>query len=191
MSSRLIRKAILILKWASDANVALGNGVAWLMLGIVLVQFIVVVLRYIFGIGSLMLQESIVYMHGTAFLLGAAYTLAQNKHVRVDIFYAAASERRRRLIDSLGTAFFLIPVAVLVFWTSWPYVELSWSIRESSQETSGLPGIFLLKSIILVFAAQLFFQGCYVFAYSLCEYVKLGKLALSDAAPSERDGQEG
>ncbi len=161
------------------------------MLGIVLVQFVVVVLRYIFGIGSLLLQESIVYMHGSAFLLGAAYTLAQDKHVRVDIFYAAASERRRRLIDSLGTAFFLIPIAVLVFWTSWPYVESSWSIRESSQETSGLPGIFLLKSTILVFAAQLFFQGCFLFAYSLSEYVKAGKLAISDAAPSERDGQEG
>ena len=72
-------------------NNAIGRSTAWLALAMVLVQFSVVVMRYVFGIGSIMMQEAIVYMHGVLFMMAAADTLLQNEHVRVDIFYARAS----------------------------------------------------------------------------------------------------
>lgn len=140
-------------------NHAIGNGVAWLCVMMVLVQFLIVCMRYIFGIGSIMLQESVLYMHGALFMLAAADTLLQNEHVRVDIFYARASETRKALIDLLGCAFLVLPVCLLLFTVSWDYVVMSWSVLEGSRETSGIQGVFLLKTVILVFAAQLALQA--------------------------------
>ena len=137
----------------------IGRCAAWLVLAVVLLQFAVVVLRYVFGIGSIWLQESIVYAHALAFLLAAAWTLQVGAHVRVDIFYREAGARRRALVDLLGTLIFLLPVAVLILWVSLPYAARSWAIFERSQETSGLPAVFLLKTAIPVFAVLLILQG--------------------------------
>lgn len=137
----------------------IGRFAAWLVLAVVLLQFAVVLLRYVFGIGSIWLQESIVYTHALAFLLATAWTLKTGAHVRVDIFYREAGAHRRALVDLLGTLIFLLPVAALILWISLPYAARSWAIFERSQETSGLPAVFLLKTAIPVFAVLLILQG--------------------------------
>jgi len=137
-----------------------GRFLAWLTLGMVLVTFAVVLLRYVFGLGWTVVQESVVYMHAIVFLACAGYTLAHNGHVRCDIFYGAASPRTKAIIDLIGTFLFLIPTCVLVLWVAWPYVSASWAILEESQEgRMGIPAVYLLKSLIIVFAALLLLQA--------------------------------
>ncbi len=148
-----------ILDGISRVNTALGHLAAWLILIMVLCQFCVVVLRYVFGVGSLILQESVVYMFGASFMLGAALVLIEDGHVRVDIFYQGATKRWQNTIDFWGSLLLLLPVSAVIFWTSLPYVALSWTVLEGSQETSGIPGVFLFKTIIPIFAAQMFLQG--------------------------------
>ncbi|MFA7428775.1 MAG: TRAP transporter small permease subunit [Rhodospirillaceae bacterium] len=140
-------------------NRTIGHGVAWLTLGMVLVQFAVVLLRYVFGIGMISLQEGIVWMHAFVFMLAAGYTLATDNHVRVDIFYREASPRTKAIVDLSGVVLFLWPVSVLILWMGWPFVMNSWAVGEASQETSGLPGLYLLKSVILIMPVLLILQG--------------------------------
>lgn len=140
-------------------NSGVGVTVAWFTLAMVLVQFAVVVLRYIFGVGSLFLQESIVYLHGTMFMLGSAYTLLREGHVRVDVFYRGAGIRTKAKVDLFGHLFLLVPVCILIFLFSYPYVANSWASLEGSRETSGIPLVFLLKSVVLVFCVLMILQG--------------------------------
>lgn len=164
-------------------NVVLGRTVMWLALAMVLVQFSTVVMRYVFGIGSLMLYESIVYMHGILFTTAAAHTLANDGHVRVDIFYGSASPRRQALINLIGVLVFLLPVCGLAVWLGWPYVMRSWAVLEGSRETSGIPGIFVLKTFILVFGVTLFAQGVVLALRSA--------LIVAGAGSGPADGQPG
>jgi TRAP-type mannitol/chloroaromatic compound transport system permease small subunit len=138
---------------------AIGRAAAWLVLVVVVLQFAVVLLRYLFDAGSNWLQESIVYAHAFAFLLAAAWVLGTNGHVRVDVFYREASPRARAWIDLLGAIFLLLPMAGLILWFSLPYVGRAWSILERSQEASGLPAVFLLKTAIPLAAALLILQA--------------------------------
>jgi TRAP-type mannitol/chloroaromatic compound transport system permease small subunit len=141
-------------------STAAGRAMAWLVLVVVVVQFAVVVLRYVFGLGSIWLQESIVYAHAFAFLLASAWVLKTDGHVRVDVFYRGARARTRAWIDLLGTLFLLLPMAVLILSLSLPYAARAWVIFERSQEISGLPSVFLLKTAIPIAAAMLIMQGC-------------------------------
>ena len=138
---------------------AIGRAVAWLALAIVLLQFSVVVLRYVFGIGSIWLSESVIYGHATMFMLAAAWTLQAGGHVRVDIFYADASPRTKAMVDLLGSLLLLLPFVAVVLWFALPYVGRSWALLERSRETSGLPFVYLLKTIIPLFAVLLGLQG--------------------------------
>jgi TRAP-type mannitol/chloroaromatic compound transport system permease small subunit len=138
---------------------ALGRAAAWLALAVVLVQFAVVLLRYAFGVGSIWLQETIVYTHAGLFMLAAAWTLAIGGHVRVDIFYANAPPRQKAWIDLLGTLFFLFPFMIALLLLSLPYVGRAWAIFERSREASGLPLVFALKTLIPVFALLMLLQG--------------------------------
>jgi len=140
-------------------NAAIGRTAAWACLFVVAVQFIVVVMRYAFGAGSIWLSESIVYAHAALFMLAAAWTLRENGHVRVDVFYADASPRRKALIDLIGALLLLLPFMLLLLFFAIPYVARSWAIFESSRETSGIPGVFLLKTLIPLFAALMALQG--------------------------------
>jgi TRAP-type mannitol/chloroaromatic compound transport system permease small subunit len=140
-------------------NEYIGRGAAWFALAMVLLQFTVVVMRYVFGVGSILMQEGVIYLHAALFLCGAGYTLLHGGHVRVDIFYRAASPRRKALTDLLGTIFLLLPVCVIIAWASLPYVEQSWSVFEGSKETSGIPAVFALKSLIMLFVVLLALQG--------------------------------
>ena len=131
----------------------------WCALAMVVVQFLVVLLRYLAGIGSIWLQESIVYAHAALFMLAAAWTLQVGAHVRVDIFYAGARSRAKAWIDLAGALVFLLPFAVALAWLSFPYVARSWAILERSREASGLPLVFLLKTLIPLLALLLGLQG--------------------------------
>jgi TRAP-type mannitol/chloroaromatic compound transport system permease small subunit len=137
-----------------------GRGIAWLTLGMVLITFAVVVLRYGLQIGSIALQESVTYLHAIVFMLGAAYTLKHDSHVRVDIFYQKASPRIRAWTNLLGTLFLLFPTCAFIFLSSLDYVASSWSIHEGSREAGGLDGVFLLKTAIPLMALLLLLQGC-------------------------------
>ena len=138
---------------------AIGRAAAWCCLYIVLAEFAVVVMRYALGMGSIRLQESVLYAHAALFMLAAAWTLQVGGHVRVDVFYAQASPRRRAVIDLVGAVIFLFPFAIAVAALSMPYVERSWAILEGSRETSGLPFVYLLKTLIPLFALLIGLQG--------------------------------
>jgi len=140
-------------------NRTVGDVTAWLALLMVLTQFTVVILRYVFSTGSIQLQESIWYMHGTFFMLGVGYTLLKDQHVRLDIFYRSANENRKALINLLGSLFLLIPFCIFIGWLSWPFIATSWAVHETSMEVSGLPILFLFKTIILIFCFLLVVQG--------------------------------
>src|ERR1700685_2675666 len=138
---------------------AIGRAATWCSLYIVLAEFAVVVMRYALGIGSIRLQESVLYAHAALFMLAAAWTLQVGGHVRVDIFYAQAKPRTRALIDLIGALVFLLPFAIALAALSTPYVARSWAILEGSCETSGLPFVYLLKTLIPLFAVLIGLQG--------------------------------
>ncbi len=140
-------------------NTAIGRAAAWLALVIVLLQFALVVARYVFDFGSIWLSETVIYAHATLFLLAAAWTLRAGGHVRVDVFYAEASPRVRAWIDLLGSVLLLLPFMLVLLWLSLPYAARSWAVLERSQESSGLPLVFVLKSLIPLFAALMALQG--------------------------------
>lgn len=151
-----------------NLNERVGRVVSWLTLTMVLLQFAIVLFRYIFGIGWIAAQEAIVYMHATVFLSLAGYTLRHDGHVRVDIFYGSASPRGKAWVNLFGVMCFLLPMATAIFILSWPYVMASWKVLEGSPEGgNGIPGVFLLKSLILVFAALIILQGLALAAKSV------------------------
>lgn len=133
----------------------------------VLITFTVVVLRYVFSLGWVWMQEFYVWLHGIVFMLGAGYTLLHGGHVRVDIFYRVNSARFRAWVDLLGCLFLLLPIAFLVLWASWDYVLSSWSKLEESREAGGLPGLFLLKTVIWGFCLLVALQGLSLAARSV------------------------
>ncbi len=138
---------------------AIGRAVAWLVLAVVLLQFALVVARYLFGVGSIWLTETVIYGHAAVFMLAAAWTLQLGGHVRVDIFYADASARTKALIDLAGSVLLLLPFVFVLLLLSVPYAARSWAIFEHSQETSGLPLVFVLKTLIPLFALLMALQG--------------------------------
>jgi len=142
-------------------NTMLGKASAWLTLFMVVVTFVVVVMRYVFDAGLIWLQESVVWMHAFVFMVGAAYTLQQEEHVRVDIFYREMSPRRRAIVDAIGVLIFLLPLCLFLGWKSVDFVAASWRLHESSRESGGLPYplIPLLKSILLVMPLTVGLQG--------------------------------
>lgn len=136
-----------------------GRSVAWAALGLVLLTGIIVILRYLFQYGSIAMQEAMMYINALIVCLGAAYTLKEQGHVRVDIFYSRLQERGRAWVNLLGTLILLLPAMGFILWQSWDYVALSWRIREGSAEVSGLPLVYLLKTGILLLALTLILQG--------------------------------
>ncbi len=158
------------LQWLADAidtgNSVLGETVRWAALAMVLVQFLVVVLRFVFGYGEIALQESILYLHGALFMAAGGYTLLKDGHVRVDIFYRDAPPRHQALVNAAGVYLFLLPSMALVFYAAWPEVGRSWITGESSAEASGLP-VYPLKALILLFATALLLQGWSLVARSV------------------------
>lgn len=140
-------------------NDRIGRIVAWLTLLTVLTAVTVALLRYVFDIGYIWMQESYIWMHGLIFMLGAGYTLLHGGHVRVDVFYNKLSARGQAWVDVLGVLFLLLPMTALIGWTSWDYVADSWLSHERSAQPGGLPATYVLKSAILFFCALVTLQG--------------------------------
>lgn len=136
-----------------------GRVVAWFSLFMVAITFLVVLLRYAFDLGWIAMQESVTYLHAGLFMLGAAYTLRRNGHVRVDIFYQKLSPRGRAWVDLLGTLLLLYPVCAFIAWVGWDYVVDSWDVKEGSREAGGIPGVYLLKTLIIAMPVLVSMQG--------------------------------
>ncbi|MEZ5594932.1 MAG: TRAP transporter small permease subunit [Pseudomonadales bacterium] len=145
--------------WIDRLNGLIGRLVAWGALAMTALTLVVVVLRYVFDEGTLVLQESVLYLHGIAFMLAIPWTLKQGGHVRVDLLYGRLDERSRARIDLAGHLLLLLPLSAFIVWTSAPYVAASWRILEGSPDVGGIPGIFLLKTLIPLMATLLFLQG--------------------------------
>lgn len=138
-----------------------GRVTAWLTLVMVIMTTVIVIMRYVFDAGLIWMQESVIWMHATVFMVGAAYTLLHEEHVRVDIFYRKTSQRRRAVIDLAGILLFLLPLCGFLAYTAYDFAATAWSIRESSREPGGLPYpmIPLLKSIVIVMPVLVALQG--------------------------------
>jgi len=127
----------------------------------VLTILLIVILRYAFNLGAIFLQESLVWLHSAIFLLGSAYTLQNNEHVRVDILYRTFSKKKQDWINTIGILIFIFPVCIYFIFVSWDFVYASWSVNEISRDAGGLvyPAIPLLKSMLLLMPVTLFFQS--------------------------------
>lgn len=149
----------------------LGRAVSWMTLALVLITFAVVVLRYVFGTGLIWLQESITWLHAVVFMMGAAYTLQQEEHVRVDIFYREMSPQRRAMVNIAGLLLFLWPMCIYLCVEAFDYVRVSWQIREGSREAGGLPYPFVpvLKSVILLMPVTISLQGVAILLRALVD----------------------
>jgi TRAP-type mannitol/chloroaromatic compound transport system permease small subunit len=145
--------------FADRINIKLGEYSAYLVLLMVFTTFSIVVLRYGFGVGKVWLQELVVYFHATFFILGSAYTLLKDKHVRVDVFYSNFSKKKKALVNLSGHLLFTIPVCLFILVKSLPYVQSSIEVLESSPDSGGLPARFLLKSLIPLFCILVIAQA--------------------------------
>lgn len=143
----------------SGLNRAIGEVLSWLALACVLVCFTVVVQRYVFHTSTLWMQDLYVWMSGAMFTGVAGFALMRDDHVRVDIFYRPASTRRKAIADLVGVVLFLLPFVYVVWTYGSTAVSRSWSFYEGSANIGGMPGLFILKSFILVFAALIGLQG--------------------------------
>ncbi len=142
-------------------SVVTGAAASWLTLLMVLITFVIVVLRYAFDVGFIWLQEALTWMHAAVFMVGAAYTLQQDEHVRVDIFYREMSATHRAWVNLIGVLIFIFPLGGFLFVESLQYVTSAWNIREVSRDSGGLPypAIPLLKSMLLLMPLLISLQG--------------------------------
>ena len=152
-------KILQLLAGLSTLTCVIVRPLRWLALIMVLLTFAIVILRYALNSGGILLQESVMYLHGTLFMLAIALGVGDNTHVRVDILYSRRSPEQQAWIDLVGHILFLLPVAGFMIWVSLPYVSNSWQILEGSSEVGGIPGVFLLKTLIPLTGALLFCQG--------------------------------
>lgn len=137
----------------------LAQGLTWLPLLMALLMALVVLVRHAFGQGSIALQEAVMYAHGIALMLGISYTLKQDAHVRVDLFYNRFSAATKKRVNLCGHVLLLLPLCITIFVMSMPYVSASWRVLEGSPEVGGIPGIFLLKTLLPVTAVLVALQA--------------------------------
>lgn len=127
-----------------------ANFLAVLVLAMVLLSFLSVLLRYLFNFVMIPMQELVLYLHACVFMLGIIYCYAEQRHVRIDIFYQKMSPKTQARINLLGVFLILVPLFAFIFYASWSYVFTSWQRLEGSAETGGLPFVYALKSLILI-----------------------------------------
>lgn len=142
-------------------SVVVGRLSAWLVVTLVLLVCYDVAMRYLFQSGSIALQELEWHLFALIFLLGSAYTLKHDEHVRVDVFYRARwmTDKRRALVDIFGCLFMLFPFCVLMIYSALPFVSQSYGWAETSPDPGGLPYRWLLKAMIPFGFALLMLQG--------------------------------
>lgn len=150
-----------------DLNRLVGNIFAWLAAAMVVVCFTVVVQRYFFNTTRLWMQDLYVWLSGAMFTAVAGFALFRGDHVRVDIFYRPASNKWKATADIVGVIFFLFPFMYVVINWGLPYVQRSWRLWEGSANIGGMPGLFVLKTFILVFAGLCLLQGIAMLARAI------------------------
>ena len=148
-----------ILNNLEKVSSVIGTTISYLLLLMTLVSVTVVIIRYLFDSGSIAMQDSITYLHASLFIFSMGYCLQKDGHVRVDIFYQKMTIKKKAIVDLLGTCFLLIPFSIFTLWASFPYVQRSWEMGEKSAEAGGLPAIFLLKTLLLIFVFVLTLQA--------------------------------
>ena len=148
-----------LMRLINSINKTIGKAFSWLSLGIVLVCFWVVFERYVLGTTKLWAQDLYIWLNGAMFTAVAAFALFRGDHVRVDIFYRPASTRFKAIADLIGVCLFLMPFMIVVYIYSTPFVQRSWGLLENSANVGGMPGLFVLKSFIIVFAVLVALQG--------------------------------
>ena len=151
----------------SAINWFVGQVLAWLALACVLVCFTVVVQRYFFNTSTLWMQDLYVWLGGAMFTGVAGFALMRNDHVRVDVFYRPASVRWKATADLIGVCIFLLPFVYVIWTYGYPAVARSWGYHEGSANIGGMPGLFILKTFILVFAVLVGLQGLAMAARSI------------------------
>ncbi len=152
----------LLLRLADGAdalNRAIGLSVRWLAVLLVLVQFVVVVLRYAYGSSFVWLQEGVIYTHAFLFMLAIGYAYLLDQHVRVDFFHAKWSERTKAWVELCGVLVAVLPFCWLLVWASWGYVSVSFRMSEGPMQYGGLPLQPYLKGLILAMAGLLALQA--------------------------------
>jgi len=154
-----LKTAVIVLSAIESFTETTGRLIAWLTMLMVALVLLVVVTRYFLEVGSIALQESVTYLHCLVFMMGLAFTLKHDGHVRVDVFYRGFSPKSKAPVNLLGGILFLVPVCLLIFFTSLDYVLASWAIKETSAENNGLPFVYLLKTLMLLMPVTLLLQG--------------------------------
>ncbi|MED5419936.1 MAG: TRAP transporter small permease subunit [Pseudomonadota bacterium] len=153
---------------------ATGRAASWLTLLMVVGTFVIVLLRYALDSGVVWLQEAVTWMHAMVFMLGAAYTLQRDEHVRVDIFYREMNRQKQALVNLFGIVLFVVPVCLFFVLESYEYVQISWSIREVSRDSGGLPYPFIpiLKSLLIVMPITVLLQSASLTLHSIVQLRK-------------------
>ena len=162
-----MRMLLILSEIINKFNIKIGKIFSWLLLLMVAVTCLIVILRYLFNIGFIWMQELVRFFYAAVFFICAAYTLAEDAHVRVDIFYSKLTENKKSIINIIGSLIFLLPVCFVTFYYSYSYVLNSWSQFEGSLEERGLHAVFIMKTFIWCFAFMLFFQGITIIIKSL------------------------
>lgn len=179
-----VTRALVRLQRAIDVLTDLtGRAAAWLVVPMVLVAFTVVVLRYVVGIGFVWMQESYVWLHSTIFMVAAAYNLLHEAHVRVDVFRRRMRAHTQALIDLIGCFVLLAPVVAVVWWFSFNFVARSWRAGEISSMPGGMYGVYMHKSVILVFCVLVAVQGI---ALAIRSWLTLRGVSASEAGHGAR-----
>jgi len=161
-------RALLIFSSAVDAVVAMiGKILIRAILVVVALGATVVLMRYVFNYGRPWISESFVWLNGIIFMLGTPYLLQRDGHVRVDVIYGQLSTKVRAAIDLLGVTFILWPSSIALGLVSWPNVQRSISVLETSPTMDGLPFLYVLKACLPLFFALLVLQGASIAARSL------------------------
>lgn len=148
-----------MIKTINTINMYLGSFSMWCSAFMVFTQCVIILLRYVFNINFIWMQESLLYAFSAMFLLSSAWAYRQDQHVRIDVISDKFSERGQKAIDGAGILLILFPMCFVIVAFSWRYVLQSWAVLERSNERSGLPFIYILKTLIIVFALQLLLQG--------------------------------
>ncbi len=151
-----LKRYIKTIDWINEKA---GMFAGWLTTLLVLNVFYDTIMRYAFNKGNIALQELEWHIFSAIFLIGAAYTLKYNGHVRVDIIYTKLNSKSKAWIDLIGTFVFLIPFCLVIIFSAKGFIMNSWAVREISPDPGGLPARYVLKAIIPAGFFLLLLQG--------------------------------
>ena len=139
-------------------NILSGRVGSYLVLLLILLISFSVLLRYCFSIGFTWLQDLYIWVHAIILMLGIAYTLNKNGHVRIDLFYRNFNITKKNNVDLFGSIIFGLPLCYFLIFEGYEYFIRSFLIAENSKETGGLPNLFILKFFIFVMGILLFIE---------------------------------